>query len=249
MKTLLRQLGWIGCIVAIHGAHGAVPRTLNGEDGAKLVREALRLPLENRIQALRSQGARTHEKLNQMAFDRQETLQVRWRALTSLPHLDQELGKVALEKALASDEWYLRNAATLALPALPRTIAVDWSARLLSDPALVVRTAAAQNLLKLNAKEKEYLLWEKLSSPENFRGGESLWVRRHIARALSEFARPGTESKFISLLQDRDSRLHPFAIRGLERLTGQRLSKVKEPMKESRGRWLAWWQERKSAQN
>jgi HEAT repeat protein len=235
-------------LFAAPSAFGAVPRSLEkSAEGERLVRDALSLPLENRLQALRSQGRHSESRLEQLAFSKQESLQTRWRALTALPYLNQRQGQTALERALNGNEWYMRNAATLALPALPREFAVDMSAKLLSDPALVVRTAAAQNLLKLNAKEKESLLWEKLSSPENFKNGESLWVRRHIAKALAEFARSGSEPKFIGILRDRDERLHPFAIRGLERLTGKKLSKGPEALAPVRARWLAWWSERKTA--
>lgn len=226
-------------------AYAAVPKSLiraaQPPEKDRLVREALRLPRDNRIQALKSQGPATPKQLENLAFDRQQPLEIRWRALTALPHLNQRLGQQAIEKALVSDEWYLRNAATLALPSLPREIAVEQSAKLLSDPALVVRTAAAQNLLKLNAKEKEHLLWEKITHPENFRNGESLWIRRHLARALAEMARAGNEAKFIGLLNDKDSRLHPFAIRGLERLTGKKQG--------TRTQWLAWWRDSKISKN
>lgn len=237
---------WIGCVLLLSiasQAHAAVPRSLIPAVPSKdrLVKEALRLPMDNRIQALKAQGPAVAGELENLTFDRQQPLEVRWRALTALPHLNQRLGHQVIEKALGSDEWYLRNAATLALPSLPRAVAVEQSARLLSDPALVVRTAAAQNLLRLDAREKEYLLWEKITHPENFRNGESLWIRRHLARALAEMAKSGTEAKFISLLNDRDTRLHPFAIRGLERLTGKKQG--------DRVKWLAWWRDAKVSRN
>ncbi len=239
----LNTLVFAFVMLTSYSAFAAVPRSLSPASSNKytLVREALKLPLENRIQALRSQGPQAASTLNTLIFDRAQPLEVRWRSLTVLPHLNQRLGATAVEKALESDEWYLRNAATLALPSLPRSQAVDLSAKLLSDPALVVRTAAAQNLLKLNAREKEWLLWEKLSATENFRNGESLWIRRHLARALAEMAKSGSEQKFVSMLRDRDNRLHPFAIKGLERLTGRKVG--------NRGQWLAWAQDNKISKN
>ncbi len=223
----------------------AVPQSLSsGVDlPSKQILEALKLPMDNRLQALRAHGARAVNELAEMSFDRNRPLQVRWRALTALPYLDRDIGTRTIEKALKSDEWYLRNAATVALPALERAYALELSAQLLSDPALVVRTAAAQNILRLGGKEKEALLWEKLNAKENFRNGESLWVRRHIAKALAEFAKSGAEAKFVSLLSDQDARLHPFAIRGLERLTGRKLNKDKVSLKEHRSRWIAWWRD------
>lgn len=220
----------------------AIPRSLVPNEGQndRQIHEALKLPLENRIQALKAQGARVIPRLEALSFDRKQSLEVRWRSLTVLPYLNKKVGQENIEKALNGDEWYLRNAAAVALPALDRKYAVEASAKLLSDPALVVRTAAAQNLLRLNGKEKESLLWEKLNAKENFRNGESLWVRRHIVRALAEFAKGGSEAKFVSLLNDKDSRLHPYAIRGLERLTGKKLNRDQANFKEHRSRWIAW---------
>ena len=234
MKHILALSGLMSLLLVMFSSKtwAAIPRSLDtsGENGRHL-EEALKLPLENRIQALKAQGLWAIERLQKMSFDRQQSLEVRWRALTVLPYLDKQVGQQNIERALAGNEWYLRNAAAVALPALERGYAVETSAKLLSDPALVVRTAAAQNLLRLNGREKESLLWEKLYSRENFHNGESLWVRRHIVRALAEFARSGTEAKFVALLSDKDARLHPFAIRALERLTGKKLN---------RSNWLAW---------
>lgn len=229
----------------------AVPKKLSPMvvDRDKLVMEAIRLPLDNRVQALKAQGRPVLERLYQLAFDRNKDLELRWRAITALPYLDKDIGLQAVEKALSGDEWYLRNAATLALPTLDRTYAVNKSGQLLSDPALVVRTAAAQNLLKLNGIEKESLLWEKLNSPQNFRKGQSLWVRKHIARALAAFAKAGSEQKFISLLADTDVRLHDSAVRGLERLSGLTTPKKLKSRSEKQNFWLTWWQKKGATTN
>lgn len=229
------------------GSWAAVPRSLSPVvvQRDKLIQDAMRLPFENRIQALKTQGPGTWNRIQDLAFDRSQNLELRWRALTVLPYLDKHSGKMAVEKALAGDEWYLRNAAALALPAFDRSYALDMSAKLLSDPALVIRTAAAQNMLKLQGREKESLLWEKLNSAENFRKGQSLWVRRHIARALAEVAKPGTEGKFVALLSDADTRLYPAAIRALERLTGLATpSKLQRSPKAQRTHWVSWWNQR-----
>lgn len=235
---------WIVFLVVVSSnVFAAVPRSLSPElpERDRMIKEALRLPLENRIQALRAQPGDPVRRLTQIAFDKKQNLEERWRALTVLPYLDRMRGQIAVEKALESDEWYLRNAGTLALPSLPRDYALEASAKLLLDPALVVRTAAAQNLLKLGGKEKEDLLWQQLNNKLNFKNGQSLWVRRHIAKALAEFAKAGNESRFIAMLEDKDKRLHPEAMRGLERITGQK--------KRRRGDWLAWWQNKITLRN
>lgn len=217
------------------------------------VLEALKLPFDNRIQALKSHRGKTTDIIYSLIFDRSQSLDVRWKSLTSLVYIDKIMGQEAVESALAGNEWYLKNAAALALPQLRRDYAIKKSAELLSDPALVIRTAAAQNLHKLKGYEKESLLWEKINAKENFKNGESLWVRRHIAMALADLAKPGREALFIELLKDKDSRLHPLAIKGLARLRGQDLlssdtgtqsqaqKKSEQNLAFQRQRWLAWW--------
>lgn len=244
----LGLIAWTSVLLIQQNLFAAIPRSLPGVSPAtknsvnqeKLITEALRLPIENRVQALRSQGDQTANVLKDWAFDRNRSLEIRWRALTALPYLDSRLGQLAIEMALKSEEWYLRNAATIALPALDRDYAVNSSARLLSDPALVVRTAAVQNLLKLNAREKTELIWRKINSPENFRNGESLWVRRHMAQALAEFSGPGQEDRFIALLKDKDRRLHPFAIQALERIRGPAPKREGRTLGQLRKHWLNW---------
>lgn len=224
----------------------SVPPRLNKNamsESYKLVQEALKLPMENRIQTLKAQGEDSASLLMKMIFDARLSLELRWRAITVMPYLDKNRGLSAVDSALGSSEWYLRNAAVVALPGFDRQYAVEKSANLISDPALVVRTAAVQNLLRLNAREKTDLLWKKLNSPENFHKGESLWVRRHIAKALAELSTRGAEPQFVAMLNDRDPRLYPFAIRGLERLTGKKISRGKSPVHEQREKWLAWAKE------
>jgi HEAT repeat protein len=133
----------------------------------------------------------------------------------------------------------MRNAALIALQTDERPRAVAWSIRLLEDKALVVRTQAVRNLIELNAREAEPILWQQIAAKRNFRGHESLWIRMHIAEALSRFAGQGRARQFRRLLMDNDERLHKWAIKGLENSTGMKLSSGKEPVDIQRQKWLA----------
>ncbi|MCB0350652.1 MAG: hypothetical protein KDD38_05675, partial [Bdellovibrionales bacterium] len=143
-----------------------------------------------------------------------------------------------LEQSMRSSEWFMRNAALVVAPYADRTWAIKWARFMLHDKALVVRTAAVQALRHLNATESQGLLWEKLYSSENYRGGESLWVRRHILEALEQFARPGQEAGFISVLNDKDKSLHPIALRTLNKITKENFVSTAE--------WRAWLQKRQN---
>jgi hypothetical protein len=197
---------------------------------------ALRLPLENRLQALEKQGPEGRLQLEKVAFDKSETLENRWRAVTSYGRLYKNHAREFLEKSLSSPEWFMRNAALVVVPYNQRPWAIQWARLLMHDPALVVRTAAVKTLRQLNATETSDLLWQKLYSSENYRAGQSLWIRRHILEALVQFASRGQEKKFISLLKDKDQALHPLAVRGLEKVTQKKF--------ETTEQWQAWWQKR-----
>lgn len=192
---------------------------------------ALRQPVENRIVDLKNQGDAGFEALKQLAFDPSQALQLRWRALTMLSRVNAVKAEVPLAQAAQSSEWFMRNAALVGMEQTNRAFTLKWAEKLLDDPALVVRTAAVQTLTEIRAIEKKDLLFEKLYSAENFHRGHSLWVRKHIAKALLQMASPGEEKQFAKLLKDKDNSLHPSAISALNKITGQKI--------ESRDKWLA----------
>src|SRR5690606_4546190 len=109
---------------------------------------ALQLPLKNRILALNRQE-KSFQGLAEIAFNHVIPMELRWRALTALPMLDSERAKPYLEKALEHSEWFMRNAALLGLKSYDSEFSLHWSLKLLKDPALVVRTAAVDNLAEL----------------------------------------------------------------------------------------------------
>ncbi len=192
---------------------------------------ALRQPVEDRISALKNQGDAGFEALKQLAFDPNQALQLRWRSLTMLPRVNALKAEAPLAQAAQSSEWFMRNAALVAMEHTQRAFTLKWAEKLLDDPALVVRTAAVQTLTAIHGTEKKDILFQKLYSSENFHRGNSLWVRKHIAKALQQMASPGEEQHFAKLLKDKDNSLHPSAISALNKITGQKI--------ESRDKWLA----------
>lgn len=207
----------------------------------KLVRRALQLPSQQRIQSLKKMPW-TEDLVTQIAFDRKYSLTERWKSLTALGQLNPQ--NQVLEKAVQHKDWFMRNAGILAMSQGPRKRAIKWSRKLLEDPALVVRTAAVKVIHNLNARELEDILWKKLKSKENFKSGESLWIRKHIVKALSDFSQPGQgqEARFVSLLNDKDSRVHQAAIQALEKITNSRFEG--ETITQQRQAWLSWWKKR-----
>jgi len=199
-----------------------------------LTMQALRLPLEQRLATVGKQGLSGQRELKKMAFNQKESLENRWRSITTLGRLYPIEGRPSLEKALKSPDWFMRNAALVVVPYNDRDWAIKWSRMLIHDPALVVRTAAVNTLKVMHAVEVQDLLWEKLYSSENYKSGESLWIRKHILETLEQFSTTGTEAQFVKVLSDKDRALHPIAMRTLEKLTKLKF--------QTADQWLAWGQ-------
>lgn len=193
------------------------------------VEDALRLPAEDRVNLLRRIGPKSYRDLHAIAFDPSRPYDLRWRAVISMAWLGGVEAIVDLERALQDSEWYMRDAGLKGLEKINRAKASEWAKKLLGDPALVVRSAAVQVLHNLHDTTAEKLLWEKLEAPENFRGEQSLFIRRQILSTLADLAPQGSESKFAKYLSDKDKSLHMVAVEGLERASGQR--KDEDPRK------------------
>lgn len=210
-------------------ANAAIPKNA-------LIQSALRQPTPQRLNLIENAGLSGRLELEKIAFDKQENLESRWRAVTSYGRIYQAKSQSFLEKSLRSPEWFMRNAALLVAPYADRAWAIRWARILIHDQALVVRTAAVQSLRKLNASDSQALLWEKLYSKENFRGGKSLWVRQHILEALAQFASSGQEVNFIGVLNDQDRSLHPIALRALTKITNEKFTTTAD--------WQQWLKKR-----
>lgn len=192
-----------------------------------------------RVAEFKRRGSAAREFLRLTAQRRDASLNLRWRAITTMGRLDPVGYRSDLEKALRSNEWFVRNAAAIAIRNAGRDTAVSWSTRLLRDPALVVRTQAVRNLIDLDARETDSILWKMLFDKVNFRGDDGLWVRAHLAEAVAKFSGRHRVQDFRRLLNEDDERLHKWALIGLERATGMRIGDKQEPVAVRRRKWLS----------
>ncbi len=204
-----------------------------------LISLLLEKPMSERIAEVRKDPKHAYPALIETAFDSKRNLRLRWRALTTMGKVDALYFKKELETALRSRDWFMRNAALIAVLNADRATAVKWSLVSLKDSSLMVRTQAVRNLVGLEAKESEEALWRELWSRQNFRQKESLWIRAHIAEALARLADQGHRKAFERLLLDPDRRLHRWAVLGLEKATGIKLSAPGEAVEIQRQKWLA----------
>ena len=145
--------------------------------------------------------------------------QLRWHRVFSLADHPTEQNKQSLISALKSADWYMRDAALRALPKFSEAEARNWARKLIDDPSLVVRTTAVQILAVVQTDADRSLFWKKLIAKENFHGGQSLWIRRHLVKALAMRPAPAEKMRFEALLSDPDSRLYPAAHQALDRIS------------------------------
>lgn len=174
--------------------HAAIPKNTISQEQKNLY-EALRLPRKNRLMTLRGQH-QVFDKLHEIALNEKLNLKLRWRAITTMGELSPVESKPYLEN-FSSKQWFLRNAAMIAISHADRPSAIKWAEKMLNDSSLMVRTSAVQTIKKIRGIELQDRLWEKLNHNQNFHRGKSLWIRKHIADVLAEFAIKGEEKEIL----------------------------------------------------
>lgn len=159
----------------------------------------------------------------------------------AIGRLGGHLSLPELERAKAADVWELRSAALLASARFDRETAAKWARELLKDKALLVRLSAVQTIQNLEDRTAIPYLWAQLDNQNNFKHGQSLFIRRRIVEALARLEGKGAESKFVALLEDKDGSLHEPSIQALERITGQVVGRSGDQMTKRRAMWQQWW--------
>ncbi|MGZ3773119.1 MAG: HEAT repeat domain-containing protein [Pseudobdellovibrionaceae bacterium] len=187
--------------------------------------EVLKLPSENRKIVLHTQGEKHYQNFIKVAFSEAQPMSLRWRALTAAAQVRGAESSHDLLKASSHSQWYMRNAALVALYEVNPKEGIKLARKLLKDKALVVRSAAVDVLEKNLSPEIRDLLWEELNQKYNFKNTESLWIRQQIVGSLAKKPLNREGRLFIQLLSDKDPEVQLPAVRGLEKLTGVKLGK------------------------
>lgn len=185
--------------------------------------ELLKLPGENRRMVVKSQGDLHFKNFLSVAFNEQQPMAMRWKALMAAAESGQEKAVPELLKASVHNQWYMRNAALIAMSEVNPAESTKLAQKLLKDKALVVRSAAVEILEKNMSTEVRDLLWQELNQDYNFKGEHSLWIRHQIVSALALRPMDKETKSFAQLLTDKDERVQMPAVRGLEKLTGVKL--------------------------
>ncbi|NDD92145.1 hypothetical protein EBZ37_08680 [bacterium] len=134
--------------------------------------------------------------------------------------------------------WLIRISAIKGLEAVSPDPSAAEIAGLLKDPALVVRSQAADTLLRMATTQANRLntrpqvlkaLSQAMHAPENYSNNKALWVPQKALAALVASRAKSELPEIVKLLDLRaDPKLVQMAIFGLEKITG-----------EKRGKWTA----------
>ncbi|WP_413290692.1 HEAT repeat domain-containing protein [Bdellovibrio sp. HCB337] len=187
------------------------------------VMEILNLPPENRSQAVLTTTEDMYKEFISVAFAEDQSMRLRWRALMLAAEGRREKATPDLLKAGAHKQWFMRNAALVALAEVNQGEAQKLAKKLLKDKALVVRSAAVDVLQKNPRPEVRDLLWEEMNQKYNYRNKESLWIRAQIVDAMAQTPADHELKIFNRLLNDKDTRVQAAAVGGMEKLTGVKL--------------------------
>jgi len=199
--------------------------------------EVLKLPGENRRMVILGKGDQYYSNFISLAFNDAQPMSLRWRALMAAAEARGAKSTPDLLKAGENRQWYMRNAALVALSEVNPAQATKLAQKLLKDKALVVRAAAVGALEKSPTLEVRDLLWDELNQAYNFKNKQSLWIRYQIVGVLAQKPLDHEIKLFAGLLSDNDARVQLPAVRGLEKLTGVRLGEGRLKQSALVGLW------------
>ena len=162
----------------------------------------------------------SYKQLRATAFADTQEMAVRWKALMDMTRMKKHESLIDLKKALTSKTWYMRNAALVAIESINPEMAFDIAKKQLSDPALVVRSAAVEVLTKNKSKVAEVrdLLWKEIRAKHNLVKSKSLWIRPQISQFLANDPLPSERENFLALTEEKDDEVRANAERALQKL-------------------------------
>lgn len=185
-------------------------------------RELLSMPEQNRYQISQGQEKHFYPGILEIAKDEKQSMSIRWKAVTLASKLKGKDSVSDLKEFLDSKDWYIRNAALIAIDAVSKNEGKQAAKHLLKDKALVVRSAAVQVLSQNMDREVRDLFWEHIDSKQNFRNKQGLWVRPQMLKALSTEPKKHEMSLFVKHLDDKDSKMQQSSVVALESLSNKR---------------------------
>jgi len=162
-----------------------------------------------------------------VAADRKSGMNLRWKALLSAADIASADQFKQIKNFVLSKDWYMRNAAIIALAKINSAEALIEAKKLLQDKALVVRSAAVEIVAQNLTQEHKKVLAAELQKSYNFHKKSSLWIRKQIIEKLSSSADIQDLDIFVKNLFDADKEVSLISAKTLEKITGQRVDDFK----------------------
>jgi HEAT repeat protein len=205
--------------------------------------EFLSMPMSNSIELLKeTKSLGLAKDFLATADDENLDMSTRWKALQLSAHAGGREFIPQIEKKLANSTWYMRNAALLAINSLDSIKGQQAAHILVSDKALVVRSAAVEVLKSRPETIDRARIWKELSADYNFNKGSSLWVRSQLAELLSLNPQKNEAQSFANMLEESDVRIQVAAMSSLEKVYAKKMGDDKLSHTERLKKWQQWWQ-------
>lgn len=180
--------------------------------------EILIMPEPFRKEALLNKAEEFYPQMHSIAFSNKQSIEMRWKALTAMALLKKENSVKDLKKALVAPEWYMRNAALLSLNSVSPQHGKKAAQELLTDKALVVRSAAVDVLGPMLDAEIRELFWQEMDASYNFRGKQSLWIREQLLGFLAQAPLINEKSVFEGLSKTSPEPMRVLAKNALQKI-------------------------------
>ena len=189
----------------------AIPSKITAE-------EILIMPESFRKEALLNKAEEFYPQMHSIAFSNKQSIEMRWKALTAMALLKKENSVKDLKKALVAPEWYMRNAALLSLNSVSPKHGKKAAQELLTDKALVVRSAAVDVLGPMMDAEIRELFWQEMDANYNFRRKQSLWIREQLLGFLAQEPLINEKSVFEGLSKTSPEPMRVLAKNALQKI-------------------------------
>ena len=183
--------------------------------------DILELSLERRLSILQKHPKKYFRQLHTIFQSENHSLALKWKALMAMARLNPQKARPYIIQSLKRRSWYFKNAGLIAMEIIDPQGALPYAGKFLNHPSLVLRTAAVEVIRRQKALQYKPMLKRQLHAKQNFRQGQSLWIRPRITETLAEFASTKDKQFFLSLLTDPDSQVQPIALKTLKKLTSK----------------------------
>jgi HEAT repeat protein len=149
------------------------------------------------------------------------SMNARWQALMSATQMASDEQLMAIKQLAKSNEWYIRNAVMVALKDRSQSLALEVARQLVTDKALVVRSAAVDILAQDWSDEVKNIFVTEVNKPYNFNKQSSLWIRKQMVEKISEKSSFLDKEFFEKMSQDSDKEIAQMSRSVLEKISNK----------------------------